>query len=69
MFKRHLTKRVKGLSTMNSIYITLFHWSAEFTKISRDGAILICAFGMSTLMVQIEQHSLATEMQLTSFIT
>lgn len=47
---------------MNSICITLFQWSAEFTKISRDGAILICTFGMSTLMVQIQQHSLATEM-------
>lgn len=43
---------------MNSICITLFQWSAEFTKISRDGAILICTFGMSTLMVQIQQHSL-----------
>ena len=47
---------------MNSICITLFQWSAEFTEISRDGAILICTFGMSTLMVQIQQHSLATEM-------
>ena len=47
---------------MNTICITLFQWSAEFTEISRDGAILICTFGTSTLMVQIQQHSLATEM-------